>query len=463
MLPYFNFKQKVNDIPLYIVKRGSFSAWLDSQEQDVKTWINDTGFSAKVGSYCCLPGPNGKLKAVVAVVSKSITIWSVASLPEKLPEKNYYIATSLKKNDQTSILIGWGLGTYSFSYHKENKEKYATLVIPHQSDWKHARRVIAATFFVRDLINMPAEELGPDSFENVARSMSDAIGGKFLVIKGKFLKKSFPAIYAVGKGANQEPRLIDIRWGKSSSPKVTIVGKGVCFDSGGLNLKSSLGIRKMKKDMGGAANTLGLAHMIMDSTLEINLRVLIPVVENAIDSRSYRPGDVIRARNNLTIEVGNTDAEGRIILADALTYASEEKPNLIIDFATLTGAARVALGTELPAVFVKDDGLHESLKNASNKVNDPFWRLPLWENYNKLNNSFVADISNSGQSSYAGAITAALFLKRFVDPLIPWIHIDLYSWNDKYSPGKPIGGEAMMMRGVFEFLKEFFTKKLRIE
>lgn len=460
MLPYFNFKKNVNDVPLYIIKQDSFPAWLGNQEQDVKNWIKDTGFSAKVGSHCCLPGQNGKLKAVVAVVAKTITIWSLASLPDKLPEKNYYIATSFKKSDQISILIGWGLGTYSFSHHKKNYKKYSTLVIPSQSDWKHARRVIAATFFVRDLINMPAEELGPDKFEDVARSMSETIGGKFSVIKGKSLQKNFPAIYAVGKGSNQEPRLVDIRWGKSTDPKVTIVGKGVCFDSGGLNLKSSLGIRKMKKDMGGAANSLGLAHMIMDSALEINLRVLIPIVENAIDSKSYRPGDVIKARNNITIEVGNTDAEGRIILADALTFASEEKPDLIIDFATLTGSARVALGTELPAVFVKDDELYETLKNASNKVHDPFWRLPLWENYDKLNHSFVADISNSGQSSYAGAITAALFLKKFVDPLISWIHIDLYSWNDKNSPGKPIGGEAMMMRGVFEFLKSMFLRNL---
>ncbi len=315
------------------------------------------------------------------------------------------------------------------------------------------RQQVAGLYQVRDLVNTPAEDMNPEHLAAAVRDTARAFGARVREIAGDaLLARNFPAIHAVGRAASHAPRLIDLRWGRSTHPKITLVGKGVCFDSGGLDLKTASGMRLMKKDMGGAAHALGLAHMIMRARLPVRLRLLIPAVENAVAGNAYRPGDVLASRKGLSIEIDNTDAEGRVILCDALTEAAAESPELIIDFATLTGAARVALGTDLPAMFCNRDEVAQCLADSASAVRDPVWRLPLHRPYRELIDSRIADIANSASGPYAGAITAALFLEDFVSADTPWIHFDLMAWNIRSRPGRPEGGEAMGLRAVFDYL-----------
>ena len=364
----------------------------------------------------------------------------------------------------TAVALGWALGCYHFTKYKSQPMVLGkpTLVWPKNCDRGAVKRTAEATTLVRDLINIPAEDMGPPELALAARKLAKKHDARIKVVVGNaLLKKGYPTIHAVGRAASKAPRLIDMTWGRANSPKVTLVGKGVCFDTGGLDLKSASGMLRMKKDMGGSAHVLGLAHMIMEAKLDVRLRVLIGAVENAVAGNAYRPSDIIRTRKGVTVEVGNTDAEGRLVMCDALAEADREKPALIADFATLTGAARVAVGTQIAAMFCNDDELASDLYHAGEKTSDPIWRLPLFPAYRRLLNSKVADINNVSEGGFAGAITAALFLEEFVSKDTPWIHFDIMAWNAVALPGRPVGGEAMGMRALYDVIEKRFGKKKR--
>jgi leucyl aminopeptidase len=355
------------------------------------------------------------------------------------------------------------MGAYAFTRYKSSDAdaadapRHARLVWPDTADRAAVLRAVAGTTLARDLINTPASDLGPEDLEAAARALAEDHGATLETIVGEDLERAnYPAIYAVGKGSARAPRLLDLRWGAESAPKVTLVGKGVCFDSGGYDLKPSSGMRLMKKDMGGAANVLGLARMIMMAGLPVRLRVLIPAVENMVSGNAYRPQDVLRTRKGMTVEIGNTDAEGRLVLCDALTEADSESPDLLIDCATLTGAARVALGPEIAVFFANDDTLAADIQHNAEATHDPVWRLPLWAPYRKMLDSKTADMNNSGEGGFAGAITAALYLKEFVSDSTQWAHFDIYGWNPSGRPGRPAGGEAFALRALYGVIANRF-------
>ena len=329
---------------------------------------------------------------------------------------------------------------------------------PKGVDYTEALNAAKTTWLIRDLVNTPASDMGPDELEAAARSLAKSFKAQFKVIRGAALKRNFPMIHEVGKASPRAPRLIDFVWGNSGAPKITLVGKGVCFDTGGLDIKPSSGMLLMKKDMGGAANVLGLAHMIMAAKLPVRLRVLIPAVENSIAGNAFRPGDILRSRKGITVEIGNTDAEGRLVLGDALALADEETPDLLIDMATLTGAARVALGPDLPPFYTDDDAVAVAIAGAAKTENDPLWRMPLWEPYARLFESPISDMNNSGESGFAGSITAALFLKRFVDRAKCYVHLDIFAWTPQARAGRPKGGEAQGPRALFSMIRQRYGK-----
>ena len=428
--------------------------------QDV-AWAAATGFSAKPGTLCMVPDSAGGLARVLVGVEESAEpgggIWDLAGLPTHLPRGAYRLDATLSDDAATRAALGWSLGHYQFDRYRKTKALEPQLVWPQNTRRSEVTRLTTGIELIRDLINTPAADLGPADLAAAAASLARSHRASISVIVGQdLLKLNYPSIHAVGRAAAQEPRLIDITWGDAAAPRVTLVGKGVCFDSGGLDIKASNGMRNMKKDMGGAAHALGLAQMIMDADLHLRLRVLVPAVENAISSNAFRPLDVLATRKGLTVEVGNTDAEGRLVLSDALAEASSDKPDMIIDFATLTGAARVALGPDLPALFSNDDALADTLLWHGMKTSDALWRMPLWQPYGQDLASNVADLSSTGTKPLAGAIKAALFLERFVDPAIPWAHFDLMAWNTASRPGRPEGGEAMGVRAIYGMLQEKF-------
>jgi leucyl aminopeptidase len=424
-----------------------------------RKWLEANGFDAAPNSCALVPGKSGATDFVVAGVRDGADPWALASLPQKLPRARYELAqtTGTVKIATDKAVFGWALGSYQFTRYKKAKRKPADLQCEYSQKAKAALDTADAVRLVRDMVNTPAEDMGPQDIADLAREQAELFGGTFTEIVGdELLAENFPSIHAVGRAAHggREPRLIEITWGNPKHPKVAIVGKGVCFDTGGLDIKTADGMRLMKKDMGGAAHALALARLVMQQKLPLRIQLLIPAVENAISGNAFRPGDIIRTRQGHTIEIGNTDAEGRVILCDALAYAVEQKPGLMIDFATLTGAARVALGPELPAMFTNRDVLAAQLETAANIAHDPLWRMPLWRNYRRLFDSDVADFNNAGKGGFAGAVVAALFLDWFVPDNLPWIHFDTYAWNDVSRPGRPAGGEAMGLRAAFELLKD---------
>lgn len=456
MTASFKTKADSKTIPVTPVEHAVFDAWLKKEPAGIQAWVKSSGFSAKPGQISLVAGKDGKLSRVLFGVKDHDGFWDYAPLPTALPEGSYRIDARMSAAGATAAATGWALGGYRFDRYKSAKgKKLPTLVWPARADKARANAMADSISLVRDLINTPAEDMGPSQLAAAARKMARGHKADVKVITGEaLLKQNYPTIHAVGRASDDPPRLIDIRWGRKSDPKVTLVGKGVCFDTGGLDLKPAAGMLRMKKDMGGGAHALGLANLIMALKLPIRLRVMVPAVENNVAGNAFRPLDVITTRKGVTVEIGNTDAEGRLVLCDALAEADGENPDVILDFATLTGAARVALGTDLPALFCNNDKLAADLAKAGEAVDDPMWRLPLWRPYRQLLESKVADINNVSEGGFGGAITAALYLQEFVCDTTPWAHFDIMAWNVSGKPGRPAGGEAQSLRAVFEMLEK---------
>ncbi len=441
-------------VAVHLTDRDSFARHSAALPAATRQWLATVGFDGAPDSHALLPGSDGRLQAVWAGVRSTDHPWALAALPRQLPTGRYRLGSDGLAADDEAAALSWQLGSHVFSRYKAPSRASAELLIAPSAGARHGlllAQVIAAT---RDLINTPAEHLGPAELAAAVQQAAQAHGAKLKQTVGDaLLKAGFPAIHAVGRAAVQAPRLIELSWGDPQSPRLTLVGKGVCFDSGGLDIKSPEGMRQMKKDMGGAATALGLATLVMALKLKVRLTLLIPAVENAIAGNAYRPGDVIKTRSGLHIEIGNTDAEGRVILCDALSYAAESQPDLLIDLATLTGAARVALGGQLPALFCRQMGQARDLVDLGLALQDPLWHLPLWRDYHPGIESEIADIVNTGRGPQAGAINAAIFLEDFVPAAQDWLHIDLYAWNDSARPGRPVGGEAQTLRTLLAWLQ----------
>lgn len=460
-LPYFIAKDRAKEIvTLILISESRYEPWLRKQDEFTINWLMSNNYKCQKDNYCLIPSQTGAITKVLVGIDETPNLWSLAHLPMNLPVGFY----ALEKADESlfqELALGWGLAAYSYNTFKQPARVAATLVIPENQSYEWVQAQLQALYLVRDLINTPAENMGPEQLSFAAETLARHYQAEFSEIVGDdLLRENYPAIHAVGRGSCRLPRLIELGWGDIHHPKVTLVGKGVCFDSGGLDLKPAIAMLLMKKDMAGAAHVLGLASLIMDVKLPVRLRVLIPAVENAISGSAYRPGDVIVTRKGLTVEIGNTDAEGRVILSDALAEASREKPDLIIDFTTLTGAARVALGTEIPVMFSNDQENANLIAEISEVENDLVWQLPLHASYRSMLDSNIADMNNCSESAYAGSILAALFLQSFVDENIPWIHFDLMAWNVVDKPGRPRGGEAMGLRAVFQFLKTRYQDQM---
>ena len=440
-------------VAIELVTKTEHSDWYEQQGQPTRTWVNRAQFKGRAGQFVFLPDDDGAPNRLVAGVGDTLEFESVADLAKALPPGNYRL--DAERFDDRAVYaahLGWGLGAYRFDEYRKapGPDAARSLLVPEALE--DVLDEVASVSITRDLVNRPTEDLLPHDLESEARKIAINFDADFeCTIGDDLLRAGFATIHTVGRASVSAPRLIDIRWGDPDHPRVTLVGKGVCFDSGGLDIKPANGMRQMKKDMGGAAHVLGLADLIMRRRLPVRLRVLVPTVENAISANAYRPGDVIRTYKGTTVEIDNTDAEGRLILCDALTLAVEEKPEIIVDFATLTGAARSALGTELPAMFTNRDEIATGISSSGDALDDPVWRMPLHAPYRKMLTSPIADLTNAPSSPYAGAITAALYLEHFVDEN-PWVHFDIMAMNIRHRPGHPVGGEAMGLRAVFDFL-----------
>ncbi|CAA7624373.1 Leucyl aminopeptidase [Magnetospirillum sp. UT-4] len=448
---------------LVTLRKAELDGWLAAQPAATRSWVKASGFSAEAGAVCAVPGKGGALALMLAGLGDDDDPWTIAQLPGKLPPGTWRLSPARDPKAATWAALSWLLATYSFDRYKaKGGRAWPALVWPEGADRAYVEAAFDAIALVRDLINTPAADMGPPQLAAAAEALAAKHGAGVRVIVGEgLLAENYPAIHAVGRAAGhpRQPRLIDLVWGDERAPRLTLVGKGVCFDSGGLDLKASAAMKLMKKDMGGAAHALGLAAMVMAAKLPVRLRVLIPAVENAVSGDAMRPLDVLQTRKGMSVEVGNTDAEGRLILADALWEAGRDKPDLLLDFATLTGAARTALGTDLPALFCNNDLLAGDILRAGEAESDPLWRLPLFKPYRRMLDSKVADIANVSDSPHAGAITAALFLQEFVPAGIPWAHLDLMAWNPSTRPGRPEGGEAMALRALFSVAVQRFGTK----
>ncbi len=448
-------------VPITALTKDRLSTWFETAPERERNWARSTGFAAETGKLALVPGENGRLGRVLAGLGAgpdaTSTMWALAGLADGLPEGSYRLDPVPDGAEPTRLALGWALATYAFARYHAKPASGAALVWPAGADRGRVERLARAAFLARDLTNTPAGDLGPEELAQAAVRVAEEGGACHRVVVGDdLLGENYPTIHAVGRASTRPPRLVDLVWGDPAAPKVTLVGKGVCFDTGGLDLKPASGMRLMKKDMGGAAIVLGLAQAIMDARLPVRLRVLLPCVENSVSGNAMRPTDIIRTRKGLTVEIGNTDAEGRLILCDALAEASTETPQLLIDMATLTGAARVALGPELAALFCNDDKLAAALLDAADAEEDPMWRMPLWRPYRKMIDSKIADLNNVSEGPHAGAITAALYLQEFVEPGIPWAHLDVMAWNPQSRPGRPEGAEATALRALYAHISRRF-------
>ena len=434
--------------PIFRVKEKSEAA-IDALPAALSALARNNGFTGEAGAV--LVGDGGVLFGIGDASDPFIA----AAAGERLAEGDYYFREPFDGSEAAHAALGWLVGSYKFDRYKKQKPATARLIAPKGVDVAGVRRAAEATRLVRDLVNTPAGDMDPAALEAEARKLAEQFGAEARAVVGDdLLAENFPMIHAVGRAASSPPRLIDIVWGRAGAPKVTLVGKGVCFDSGGLDIKGAESMALMKKDMGGAATALGLAHMIMGARLDVRLRVLIPAVENAISGGAYRPGDILKSRKGLTVEIGNTDAEGRLVLADAMTLASEDEPALLVTLATLTGAARIAFGPDISPFFTDDETLARDLAEAGAATADPVWRMPLWSGYDSMLASPVADMNNVASGSQAGSVIAALFLKRFAPASGSWAHFDIFAWRPKAAPGRPVGAEAQTMRALFEVLEK---------
>ena len=447
-------------IPLIALDAATLPRYLAKQSERIQRWVAAQGFVADANAVLLLPDADGAPMAALVGVADAGDPFALAACPFALPPGTYALNKLGLNNDGLRIdmanaILGWGLGAYRYERYRKPARAPARLLLEDaKATSSEAFAILKASTLVRDLVNTPTEAMGPVELEAVAQRLAHAYGGTVETIVGDaLLSANFSTIHAVGRASHRAPRLIVLRWGDDAHPHVVIAGKGVCFDTGGLSIKTIDGMRNMKKDMGGAAHALGLAQLIMATGLPVRLTMLVPAVENSIAGNAFRPGDVIRTRGGISVEIDNTDAEGRLVLCDALTYAAEQSPALLIDFATLTGAARVALGPELPALFCNDETLATDYLKAAQLARDPLWRMPLWKPYLTYLKSNVADMVNSGGSRMGGAITAALYLQRFVPDNLPWAHVDTYAWNDADRPGHPAGGEAQGLRAAYALLK----------
>ncbi len=449
---------KPPSFPILLLHKNDLKQALAGTSARTRQWLLAGGFDASPGQYVLLPDASGKPAAIWAGMSDKPDMWALAELATKLPQAQHYkMENRLDAQVATRLELGWQLARYQFSRYKK-KVSFPVLEPIARADTNYIKEMTDAVFLVRDLVNTPANDMGPGALAEAAKTVAKEHGAQLIQIVGDdLLAQNYPTIHMVGRASSEAPRLLDLRWGNPKHPKLTLVGKGVCFDSGGLDLKTAPYMKLMKKDMGGAAIVLALAKLVMAFRLKVRLRVLIPAVENSVSGNAFRPLDVVKTRKGITVEVGDTDAEGRLILCDALTEADSESPDLLIDCATLTGAARTALGPDIAAFFTENDTLAEQFSRAGEQAEDHVWRLPLWKPYREMLKSQVADINNCTDGGHAGSITAALYLKEFVAQAKDWMHLDLFAWNTASRPGRPQGGEATALRALFALLRMRFA------
>ncbi len=464
MLDCFAREAGAKALPVRLIALADFTAWREAAAPAARAWLEATGFRPERRRLALLPDGKGEIENALFILDGPATAADAAALATALPagDRPWRVDDPKRLLDGFDLHYGWALAGYRFDRYatgETGSERTARLASDDAPAAERAGELARSVFLARDLVNTPANDLGPAELEAAIRAVAEAFGATCTSIEGDaLLGAGYPLIHAVGRASSRAPRLVDLRWGPVDAPKLTLVGKGVCFDSGGLDIKPATGMRLMKKDMGGAASMTGLARMVMAAGLEVRLRLLVPAVENSIAGAAFRPGDVLPSRKGLTVEIGNTDAEGRLILADALAEADRETPDLLLDAATLTGAARVAVGTDLPALFTADEALAADLLRAGIDVDEPLWRLPLHPGYRDLLKSPIADLSSTGSKPYAGAITAALFLERFVEPRTSWAHLDIFAWNEEARPGRTKGGDATALRALFTLLERRFSK-----
>ncbi|MBL8545864.1 MAG: leucyl aminopeptidase family protein [Hyphomonadaceae bacterium] len=445
-------------VPIHVVRTGEWSQWIERHSETLRRMAAAHDFQAQNGRILLVPATDGAIERVLFGAGDKANVNVIGALAQHLPAGDYRIAFAPREFNGAGAAIAWGLGAYVFDRYKKRKRPAPLLAPPEGADMAEAARIIEASWLARDLVNTPTNDMGPVALHAAAEAVATRYGAAFEAIVGDdLLTQNYPLIHAVGRAAAEAPRLLHLTWGDPGAPRVALVGKGVCFDTGGLDLKPSAGMRLMKKDMGGAAHALALAQIIMDAKLNVRLDVFLAVVENSVSSSAFRPGDIIPSRKGITVEIDNTDAEGRLVLADAITRACEDKPALLLDFATLTGAARTALGPDIPPFFANDDALAAEYAQAAIETNDPVWRLPLWDAYDGDMDTPIADIKNTGDGAMAGAIYGALFLRRFVTTPV-WAHFDVYAWAPKEKPARPSGGEAQALRASWAVIKKRFAQ-----
>ena len=443
-------------VPIHVIRRGEWRQWIERHSETLRRMAAAHDFQAQNGRILLVPATDGAIERVLFGAGDKANVNVIGALAQHLPAGDYRIAFAPRELNGTAAAIAWGLGAYVFDRYKKRKRPAPLLAPPEGADMAEAARIVEASWLARDLVNTPTNDMGPDALQAAAETVANENGAEIEIIAGDaLLAQNYPLIHAVGRAAAQAPRLVHISWGDPNAPRVALVGKGVTFDTGGLDIKPSAGMRMMKKDMGGAAHALALGQLIMQSKLNVRLEVFLAIVENAISADAFRPGDVIPSRKGLTVEIDNTDAEGRLILADALARACEDKPALLLDFATLTGAARTALGPDIPPFYTGDDALAADYAAAAVETADPLWRMPLWDAYEGDMDSPIADLKNTGDGAMAGSIYGALFLRRFVT--VPaWVHFDIFAWAPKEKPSRPQGAEAQALRASFRVVKDRF-------
>ena len=442
--------------PIHILRTSEWGPWIERHSETLRRMAAAHDFQAQNGRMLVVPATDGSIERVVFGAGDKANAQVVGALAQHLPAGDYRIAFAPKEFAPTAMAIAWGLGAYAFDRYKKRKRPAPQLAPPESADMAEAARIVRASWLARDLVNTPTNDMGPEALHAAAQSVADAHGASLSAIVGDdLLTENYPLIHAVGRAAAEAPRILHLSWGDVGAPRVALVGKGVTFDTGGLDIKPAAGMRMMKKDMGGAAHALALAQIIMDAKLPVKLDVFLAVVENSIAGNAFRPGDIIKSRKGQTVEIDNTDAEGRLILADALARACEDSPALLLDFATLTGAARTALGPDLPPFYTGDETLAAELAQASVDTSDPIWRMPLWDAYESDMDSPIADLKNTGDGAFAGSIYGALFLRRFVN-VATWAHFDVFAWAPKEKPARPSGGEAQALRACWAVLKARF-------